>query len=390
MGFLNLHRANVTPQPSTAPTNTFPMWDENNMINHDHDVDVLLSNDFARMAVFGEQGDGGNKTRGYGVDVMDSSYTHAFSHSHSNPHSLSLSLSHTPSSSLDGYTHVGEERVAPSSGWGVRASSDDVKGHTFGSPMEFNQRRNTCYSNLQMQNPFHGRGSFAMDWDMRNPFMLSQSHPKLTTNTNMNTPSPHFFPAVKEIAPTRVIVAPSAEFSHSRGDPVAFQCDGGFIMQQEREVKWCVGGKGCNNSLRALPSPAQAVPDEVPQFISSRVPIRHEKNGILSNDVSLSPRPLLFNFGPLVRFQGYIYHLAKDQNGCRFLQKMVDEGTSEDAQIVFNGVIDDVVELMMDPFGNYLVQKLIDVCAEDERLHIVSMLTKEPGQLLKTSFNTHG
>ncbi|KOM47793.1 hypothetical protein LR48_Vigan07g149700 [Vigna angularis] len=396
-GFPNLHHANVTPQPSTAPTNTFPMWGENNMINHDHDVDVLLSNDFARMAIFGEQGDGGNKTKGYehghgyGADVMDSSYTQAFSHSHSNPRSLSLSLSlsHTPSSSLDGYVHVSEERVVPSSAWGVKASSD-VEGHTFGPPMEFNQRRSTRYRNLQMQNPFHARGSFAMDWDISSPFMVSQSHPKLTTN--MNTPSPHFFPAVKEIAPTRVTVAPTGEFSHSRVDPVAFQCDGGFIMQ-EREVKWCVGGKGCN-SLRgyrdSLPSPAQAVADEVPQFISSRVPIRPEKNGILSSDVSLSPRPLLFKFGPLVGLQGYISHLAKDQNGCRFLQKMVDEGTSEDAQIVFNGVIDDVVELMMDPFGNYLVQKLIDVCAEDERLHIVSMLTKEPWQLLKTSFNTHG
>ncbi|WVY91926.1 hypothetical protein V8G54_037440 [Vigna mungo] len=349
------------------------------------------------MAVFGEQGDGGNKTKGYehghgyGVDVMDSSYTHAFSHSHSNPRSLSLSLSlsHTPSSSLDGYVHVGEERVVPSSAWGVKASSD-VEGHTFGPPMEFNQRRNTCYRNLQMQNPFHARGSFAMDWDMSSSFMVSQSHPKLTTN--MNTPSPHFFPAVKEIAPTRVTVAPGGEFSHSRVDPVAFQCDGGFIMQ-EREVKWCVGGKGCNSLTGyrdSLPSPAQAVADEVPQFISSRVPNRPEKNGLLSSDVSLSPRLLLLKFGPLVRLQGYISHLAKDQNGCRFLQKMVDEGTSEDAQIVFNGVIDDVVELMMDPFGNYLVQKLIDVCAEDERLHIVSMLTKEPWQLLKTSFNTHG
>ncbi|ESW13163.1 hypothetical protein PHAVU_008G173000 [Phaseolus vulgaris] len=404
-GFPNLHHANVTPQPSTAPTNAFPMWGQNNIINHDHDVDVFLSNDFARMGVFGEQGNGANKTRGYGhghghrygVDVMDSSYTHAFppSHpySHSNSHSLSLSLSHTPRSSLDGYAHVGEERGALSSAWGMKPSSD-VKGHSFGPPMEFNQRRNTCYRNLQRQNPFHARGPFAMDWDIRSPFMLPQSYPSMQQSkltTNVNNPSPHLFPAVKERAPTRVVVAPSGEFSHSRGDPVAFQCDGGFNMQ-EKDVKWCVGGKGCK-SLRAyrgsLPSPAQTVPDEVPQFIPSRVPTRHENNGILASDVSLSPRPL-FNFRPLVKFQGYIYHLAKDQNGCRFLQRMVDEGTSEDAQIVFKGVIDDVVELMMDPFGNYLVQKLIDVCAEDERFQIVSMLTREPGQLLKTSFNTHG
>ncbi|CAJ1971774.1 unnamed protein product [Sphenostylis stenocarpa] len=395
-GFPNLHHSNLMPQPSTASTNAFPMWGENNMINDNHDVDVLLSNDFARMSILNEQGNGGNKTRGhghghgYGVDVMDSWYTHAFPHSQSNSHSLSQ----TPSNSLDRYAHVGEERGSPWSVWGVTASSD-VKGHTFGPPVESNQRRSTCYGNFQMPNPILARGGFAMDYDVSSPFMLSQSQsmmqqPKLAMN--VNTPSRHFFPAVKERASTRVVVAPSGEFSHSRGDPMAFQCDGGFIMQ-EKDVICCVGGRGCN-SLRgyreSLPSPAHAVADEVPQLISSRVPTRQEKNGALASDVSLSPRPLLFNFGPLVKFEGYIYHLAKDQNGCRFLQRMVDEGTSEDAQIVFNGVIDDVVELMMDPFGNYLVQKLIDVCAEDERLQIVSMLTKEPGQLVKTSFNTHG
>lgn len=92
----------------------------------------------------------------------------------------------------------------------------------------------------------------------------------------------------------------------------------------------------------------------------------------------------------MAKFQGYIYYLAKDQNGCRFLQRMIDEGTSEDVLVLFNGVIDDVVELMIDPFGNYLVQKLLDVCGEDERLQVVSMLTEEPGQLVKTSLNLHG
>ena len=41
------------------------------------------------------------------------------------------------------------------------------------------------------------------------------------------------------------------------------------------------------------------------------------------------------------------------------------------AGIVFDGIIDNVVELMMDPFGNYLVQKLLDVCREEQKLHIV-------------------
>lgn len=88
--------------------------------------------------------------------------------------------------------------------------------------------------------------------------------------------------------------------------------------------------------------------------------------------------------------QGYIYHMAKDQHGCRFLQRMFDEGTSQDVQIIFNEIIDHVVELMMNPFGNYLMQKLLEVCDEQQRMHILLKVTQEHGELVRISLNTHG
>ncbi|GLT70949.1 hypothetical protein SLA2020_429950 [Shorea laevis] len=82
--------------------------------------------------------------------------------------------------------------------------------------------------------------------------------------------------------------------------------------------------------------------------------------------------------------------LAKDQHGCRFLQKIFDEGSPKDVQIVFNEIIGHVVELMVNPFGNYLMQKLLDVCNEEQRKQILLMVTEEPGQLVRISLNTHG
>ncbi|KAK7385300.1 hypothetical protein VNO78_31016 [Psophocarpus tetragonolobus] len=345
--------------------NGFP--DHGGQKNVNIDVDVLLSNGFSRMNVFRERGNVvGAKPRGctYGfVDVMDSSsYAHV-SHSHEQKGIL----------------------LSPTSGVTV---SSDVKGHTFGTPLEssFDKISNTCCGHVPLQNPFHVTGPFAVDCDVNSPFMFSQ--PNFAMDASAQAPSSRYFSAA-----TSVALTPNIEFSHTRGDPMAFQCDGGLVIQ-EKDVKCCVG-RGCNSlwgckESLCSPLPVQAVGDELPQLVSPRFSTRHEKNGTLASDVSLSPRSLLFNFGPLVKFQGYIYHLAKDQNGCRFLQRMVDEGTSEDVQIVFNGVIDDIVELMLDPFGNYLVQKLLDVSGEDERLQVVSMLTKEPGQLVKTSLNTHG
>ncbi|CAN6360947.1 unnamed protein product [Urochloa humidicola] len=87
---------------------------------------------------------------------------------------------------------------------------------------------------------------------------------------------------------------------------------------------------------------------------------------------------------------GELYLLAKDQNGCRFLQRIFTEGSQEDAQKVFNGVIGHIDELLVDPFGNYLVQKLLEQCNDYQKMHILSEMTKIPGQLIKVACNMHG
>ena len=50
----------------------------------------------------------------------------------------------------------------------------------------------------------------------------------------------------------------------------------------------------------------------------------------------------------------YSYALAKDQGGCRFLQKKIEEGNQVVNDIIFEYTIDTFMEIMNDPFGNYL------------------------------------
>ncbi|KAK4341453.1 hypothetical protein RND71_039954 [Anisodus tanguticus] len=88
--------------------------------------------------------------------------------------------------------------------------------------------------------------------------------------------------------------------------------------------------------------------------------------------------------------ENHVYLAAKDQLGCRYLQRVFDEGTSQDVQIIFNGIIHHVLELMKDPFGNYLVQKFLTVCSDEQRMQFVLMVTKDPGELVKASRTTHG
>ncbi|KAI8476987.1 MAG: pumilio family protein [Monoraphidium minutum] len=44
---------------------------------------------------------------------------------------------------------------------------------------------------------------------------------------------------------------------------------------------------------------------------------------------------------------------------------------------------------MMDPFGNYLIQKLLDRCSEEQRLQVLKRAA-EKGELVSVALNTHG
>ncbi|KAL8521103.1 hypothetical protein ACS0TY_011592 [Phlomoides rotata] len=115
-----------------------------------------------------------------------------------------------------------------------------------------------------------------------------------------------------------------------------------------------------------------------------------EKRSHLEDHLKVASPFSMSKCSSLGEAQGYIYQMAKDQHGCRFLQKMFDEGTSQDVQTIFNEIIDHVVELMMNPFGNYLMQKLLEVCDEQQRMHILLKVTQEHGELVRISLNTHG
>ena len=55
--------------------------------------------------------------------------------------------------------------------------------------------------------------------------------------------------------------------------------------------------------------------------------------------------------------------------------------------MIYDEVADNIVELMTDPFGNYLSQKLFDACNDDQRLHIVETVAPD---LVAIALNMHG
>ncbi|KAK7311623.1 hypothetical protein RJT34_09880 [Clitoria ternatea] len=238
-----------------------------------------------------------------------------------------------------------------------------------------------------------------VSWKVKTPYrypQVTQHSGGVPLNHNANAQS-HYYPAAaKERVCLNAEVSQSMIPGRTVRDPSAFRCDNSVIIQG-KDVKNPNGYsslRGYRRSPHDENNRIHVVGENVAKNLS-HAPSNgqgFENNGIFAaaaaaSDISLAMQLKCF---PLAEVQSRICEMAKDQNGCRCLQGMVDEGTYEDMCAVFEGIIGNIVELMMDSFGNYLVQKLLDVCSEDQRLKIVLMLTKEPGQLIRISLNTHG
>ncbi|KAL1916692.1 uncharacterized protein VTP21DRAFT_5396 [Calcarisporiella thermophila] len=85
--------------------------------------------------------------------------------------------------------------------------------------------------------------------------------------------------------------------------------------------------------------------------------------------------------------QSEIYSLCRDQHGCRFLQRKLEERVADHVEMIFGEVKEHFVELMTDPFGNYLCQKLIEYCTEEQRTALIQTVSSD---LVPISLNMHG
>jgi hypothetical protein len=96
-----------------------------------------------------------------------------------------------------------------------------------------------------------------------------------------------------------------------------------------------------------------------------------------SDQIDLSD--LEARFGSVAECVGQVGALARDQHGCRFLQRKFDEEGSPAVELCFPEMLAEMVDLMVDPFGNYLVQKLLDCCSEEQRSDVLRAVAQPRG-----------
>lgn len=110
--------------------------------------------------------------------------------------------------------------------------------------------------------------------------------------------------------------------------------------------------------------------------------------GLVGNTLGLgagaNTAPLFMSFSEVV---GRIEELARDQHGCRYLQTALEEADTNRINVVFEEVYAPFVELMTDPFANYLCQKVFEYCSNTQRL---ALLRRTAPALSIVSTNMHG
>jgi hypothetical protein len=106
-----------------------------------------------------------------------------------------------------------------------------------------------------------------------------------------------------------------------------------------------------------------------------------------SPDSERAPEHNYYSNMELSSLIGKIFETSQDQHGARYLQKKIDEDRVGNLAIVFNEVKDHIVDLMKDPFGNYLCQRILECGSEEQR---TILLNNCSGSMVDIATNQHG
>mmetsp|Transcript_8113 Transcript_8113/g.17549 ORF Transcript_8113/g.17549 Transcript_8113/m.17549 type:complete len:884 (+) Transcript_8113:377-3028(+) len=90
---------------------------------------------------------------------------------------------------------------------------------------------------------------------------------------------------------------------------------------------------------------------------------------------------------PLDELLGNVRRLSRDQVGCRLLQQALDEEGPMAATMILEEGLSFWGEAMVDPFGNYLFQKILEKITPEERVVLVRSVSV---RLVNASLNLHG
>ena len=186
-------------------------------------------------------------------------------------------------------------------------------------------------------------------------------------------------------AATTVAQLPAISSPYS---PQAFYGGYGMSMLGNGMNNMGLGGTQAPWSTQMPMYPGYSPYGQFPQYTTARLnPPDSQSRVIAQRRQQNAEDNARFNSFKWDQVIGRIADLCKDQHGCRFLQKEVEKRDPHTIELVFLETKDHFVELMTDPFGNYLCQKLLEFTNQEQRTELINIAATD---LVRIALNQHG
>eukprot|EP01117_Protostelium_nocturnum_P011123 TRINITY_DN403_c0_g1_i3.p1 TRINITY_DN403_c0_g1~~TRINITY_DN403_c0_g1_i3.p1 ORF type:complete len:665 (-),score=322.91 TRINITY_DN403_c0_g1_i3:293-2287(-) len=302
--------------------------------------------------------------------VNANSVTSATSHNNSNNNTVAPASSTAPNSSISSAT---------ASIFGFAAPKEENHAKKGQDHVDVNKIASWRRPSVELANP----NSSASNNNNSSSTRTTVTQPKsVTINANAITNSPR---GLKKSVSHHSISDIQKDKDNAHRNPFGDMLGN----RPSAPLRGTVGGKReqlptstSNNNLAASAIPSQKKVEEEPK--GNKLKKSQSMTAVYS---VLEENRLDLKFPELDQMVGQIYALSKYQQGCRFLQKKLDENNDHNTQIILNELLDHLLELMTDPFGNYLFSKLMEHCTPSQKESIVQKILTD---LLPTAFDMYG
>ena len=97
--------------------------------------------------------------------------------------------------------------------------------------------------------------------------------------------------------------------------------------------------------------------------------------------------PTCVLYFPPQYFIDYVTKLAQDQQGSRLIQAKLEEATPQERDCILVGVAPRALQLMCNPFGNYVIQKLLEFGTFEQRSGVAELMRRN---VVALSYDMYG
>ena len=147
-----------------------------------------------------------------------------------------------------------------------------------------------------------------------------------------------------------------------------------------------------NQDEKNTEEPIRKIPSAIPRTSNSNKPRPITSQDLITTTTSNNKKikridPNIYLNENFEYLAYNIFPLAKDQAGCRFLQKKIEDEPEESSKYFYPAILPYISSLVKDPFGNYLIQKLCPTLKPEQIKRILMILSTN---ILDIGSNSHG